>query len=86
MVKVGVVALDRTKIKTKAALSANRTAGATTITGRCFVARKSEMGTGTMRTSPQSNIIPTLIVLAVPEGRILLDKDTEFIHVVRENN
>jgi hypothetical protein len=31
-------------------------------------------------------MIPTLIVRVVPEGKILLGKETEVINIIRENN
>ena len=47
---------------------------------------RSEKGTGTMRTSPQSNMIPALIVLVVPEGKILLGHETKFININPKNS
>jgi len=31
-------------------------------------------------------MIPTLIVLIIPEGKILLRKETELINIIRKNN
>jgi len=57
-----------------------------TTTGRCFVALRSEKGTGISSRSPQSNTIPALIVISIPERKIPLSNETQIIDLVWQQN
>jgi len=60
--------------------------GVITTTGRRFVALRSEKGTGISNRSPQSNTVPALIVIVIPEREIPLSNETEIVDLVRQHN